>query len=410
MLTMTVSELNQTIKTVLEELCDYSDLYIRGEVSNFTHHYRSGHFYFTLKDEHAAIRAVMFRSHASALRFEPENGMQVLVRGRLGVFERDGVYQLYATDMLPQGAGAMAAAVRQLREKLAKLGWFDEARKKPLPPYPNTIGVVTSRSGAVLGDIQNVLARRYPVAKLLFCPALVQGEGAPLALANALRTLDGRCDVIIIGRGGGSEEDLWAFQSEVLAAAIVQAQTPVISAVGHQGDVTICDMVADRRAPTPSAAAELATPSARQLTETLKEAEYRLRTGAARLLDAQRARLAALAKSPALASPRHGLYIRREKLHFYSKTLYNKKRIYIQARRLSLAGRAAVLDGVSPLKVLSRGYALVSRAGRSLADAGALRVGDRVHIRLHRGAADAQITETMPEEAQYAEKETGTDI
>jgi exodeoxyribonuclease VII, large subunit len=262
----------------------------------------------------------------------------------------------------------------------------------------------------VLGDIQNVLARRYPVAKLLFCPALVQGEGAPLALANALRTLDGRCDVIIIGRGGGSEEDLWAFQSEVLAAAIVQAQTPVISAVGHQGDVTICDMVADRRAPTPSAAAELATPSARQLTETLKEAEYRLRTGAARLLDAQRARLAALAKSPALASPRHGLYIRREKLHFYSKTLYNKKRIYIQARRLSLAGRAAVLDGVSPLKVLSRGYALVSRAGRSLADAGALRVGDRVHIRLHRGAADAQITETMPEEAQYAEKETGTDI
>ncbi|MDR2932985.1 MAG: exodeoxyribonuclease VII large subunit, partial [Oscillospiraceae bacterium] len=220
MLTLTISQLNRYIKAVLEEDRKLSDLYIKGEISNFTHHFRSGHFYFTLKDESSSIKAVMFKSHAADVPFTPESGMTVLVRAGVGVYERDGAYQLYVTDMQPDGAGALALAFAQLKERLAGEGLFEARYKKPLPPYPSRVGVVTSETGAALRDITQVLSRRYPVATLVFCPALVQGREAEASLVRALARLDGACDVIILGRGGGSAEDLSCFNGEMLARAV----------------------------------------------------------------------------------------------------------------------------------------------------------------------------------------------
>lgn len=253
MLTVTVSQLNRYVKAVLEEDKKLRDLYVRGEISNYTRHFRSGHLYFSLRDATGSIKAVMFKSHAGDLRFEPEDGMAVLVRASVGVYERDGVYQLYITDIQPEGAGAQAVAFEQINKKLTAEGLFAPEHKKPLPAYPRRVGVVTSETGAAIRDIENVLSRRYPLCTLVLSPAVVQGREAPASLIRALKALDrdGGCDVIILGRGGGSAEDLWCFNDEALARAVFAAHTPVISAVGHEVDFTICDFVSDLRAPTP---------------------------------------------------------------------------------------------------------------------------------------------------------------
>ena len=255
-LVLSVSQLNRYIKMNFDADENLANIFISGEISNFTNHYRTGHLYFTLKDDSAAVRAVMFNSSAKRLKFMPEDGMKVIARGRVSVYEASGQYQLYVDDMQPDGVGALNLAYEQLKDKLQKEGLFSELHKKPLPPYAEKVGVITSPTGAAVRDIINVLGRRFPYAEIVFCPVLVQGDGAHLQLTDAVNLFNSEraADVIIIGRGGGSIEDLWEFNDEGLARAVYNSEIPVISAVGHETDFTICDFVADMRAPTPSAA------------------------------------------------------------------------------------------------------------------------------------------------------------
>ena len=264
---LTVSQINTYLKAVLDGDDNLQHIFVCGEISNFTNHYRTGHFYFTLKDEKAALKAVMFRSAAQRLRFLPEDGMRVIIRGSISLFERDGVYQLYCDDMQPDGAGDLSVAFEQRKKKLEEMGLFDPLHKKPIPSLPSRIGVITSPTGAAVHDILNVLERRFPFAAIVFCGVQVQGESAAPQIAEAIARFNElqAADVLIVGRGGGSIEDLWAFNEEIVAHAIFNSQIPVISAVGHETDFTIADFVADLRAPTPSAAAELASPDTREL-------------------------------------------------------------------------------------------------------------------------------------------------
>ena len=395
MRTLTVSQLNRYVKAVLEENPKLVDLFLQGEISNFTRHFRSGHCYFSLCDENASVRAVMWESNASALKFTPEDGMNVIARVTVSLYERDGSFQIYVSDLLPVGEGAASIAIRQRVQKLEKLGVFDPARKKPIPACPMRIGVITSETGAAIGDITQVLARRWPVAQMVFCPAQVQGEGAPESLIAALKTLDGRCDVIIIGRGGGSSEDLWAFQDEGLAMAIFHAQTPVISAVGHEIDMSICDMAADLRAPTPSAAAELAAPSIEQMQLMLDRLEDDLHICAESLFSLYDLRLSALELSPAMQDPANFIKNKRKRLDFYTDALYNIQNRYFDGKSGELSVKAALLDSLSPMKILGRGYAVVFSEGRAVRSAAELCDGDKVDIRLADGQVRAVVEEIV---------------
>ena len=270
---ITVSALNQYVKTLLDANDILFDLALRGEIANFVQNARSGHCYFSLRDASASVKAVMFRGNASKLAFTPENGMKVIVRARVSLYEKDGAFQIYIEEMQPDGVGALQVAYEQLKAKLEKEGLFDPARKRPIPRYPGRVGVITSPTGAAVRDILNVLGRRFPLAQIVFVPVLVQGEGAPPQLVKAVETFNERraADVLIIGRGGGSIEELWAFNDERVARAVAASTIPVISAVGHETDFTICDFAADLRAPTPSAAAELAVPDTRNLLGRLAQ-------------------------------------------------------------------------------------------------------------------------------------------
>ena len=304
-LVLSVSQLNRYIKMNFDADENLANIFISGEISNFTNHYRTGHLYFTLKDDSAAVRAVMFNSSAKRLKFMPEDGMKVIARGRVSVYEASGQYQLYVDDMQPDGVGALNLAYEQLKEKLQKEGLFSELHKKPLPPYPEKVGVITSPTGAAVRDIINVLGRRFPYAEIVFCPVLVQGEGAHLQLTDAVNLFNSEraADVIIIGRGGGSIEDLWEFNDEGLARAVYNSEIPVISAVGHETDFTICDFVADMRAPTPSVAAELAVPDANELQYALSALKNRMFLNVSSGIADRRSRLEYLTSKGALKSP-----------------------------------------------------------------------------------------------------------
>ena len=282
-LVLTVSQLNRYVKSRMDADENLYNVFLVGEISNFTNHYKTGHFYFSLKDEEAQIKAVMFRGNAAKVKFRVENGLRVIIRGRVSLYEAAGSYQVFVDDMQPDGTGALQLAFEQLKEKLQSEGLFAEAHKKPIPKYPERIGVITSETGAAIQDILNVLGRRYPLAEVILAPVLVQGEEAPNQLISAVDQFNrlNCADVLIIGRGGGSAEDLWAFNDEGLARAVYRSNIPVISAVGHETDFTICDFVADLRAPTPSAAAELAAPNIQQ--RILHDARIRLRENAAKL-------------------------------------------------------------------------------------------------------------------------------
>lgn len=362
---LTVSQLNYYIKSVIENDPRLGVVLVSGEISNLTDHYRSGHIYLSLKDQRCVVRAVMFAGNARRLQFRPQDGMKVLCRGRISVYEPSGQYQLYIEDMQPDGVGSLALAFEQLKNKLGQEGLFDQSRKKPLPRFPRTVGVITSPTGAAVQDIRNILTRRFPNINIILCPVLVQGDGAPPQLIDAVRKLDaeGRCDVIIIGRGGGSIEDLWAFNNETLARTIAACRTPVISAVGHETDFTICDFVADMRAPTPSAAAELAVPDVRELRAYYQSQRQYLQSLMENRIRRQRAQLDRLRRLAESAGPVGRCRRLSDRYRFFQrqlKTVADKK---ISIEELKLKKTAAKLDSLNPLAILARGYTLAEQNG-----------------------------------------------
>lgn len=351
----TVSQLNGFIKKTFEANPVFSDIWIKGEISNYKKHF-SGHIYLTLKDEGGVLKAVIFKSNTYSLTFEPSDGMKVIARGRVSVYEPGGVYQLYITEMLPDGAGELYLAYEKLKIKLSDEGLFEEKHKKPIPKYPERIGIVTAPTGAAVRDIINVATRRFPLAKLILFPAKVQGSGAADSVCMGIEYFNSakKCDVMIVGRGGGSIEDLWAFNEEKVAYAIYNSEIPVISAVGHEVDFTIADFVADLRAPTPSAAAELAAPSAKELYTRLEDYRYTIKT----LVAADFERKANRLKMLKLITPQDYINNCSQRLDMAVKDmLVNTKRI-AELKRSQLSTVAARLDALSPLKVMMRGFAL----------------------------------------------------
>lgn len=356
----TVSEINKHIKDLIANDTILSGIWVKGEISNFKNHY-SGHLYFTLKDESSVLKCVMFRSYASALRFVPENGMKMIVRGYVSVFERDGQYQLYAEEMQPDGVGALYVAFEKLKQKLASEGLFDEAKKKKLPYMPSAIGVVTSSTGAVIRDIINVLSRRFYNVNIKLYPVQVQGEQAAGQIAAAVRRLNQlkNVDVIIVARGGGSLEELWAFNEEVVARSIYESEIPVISAVGHETDFTIADFAADVRAPTPSAAAELAMPELSIVQNRLDTLRMRLRNGALKKISMDRLILKRLSESTVFKQPYNRIYQERMLLDVQKKYMDKALAALESGYRNKLSLLAARLDSLSPLNSLARGYSIV---------------------------------------------------
>ena len=396
-----VSELNGLIKAVLDSIPQLGNVCVRGEISNYKYYPSSGHHYFSLKDNEGTIRCVMFKGQARYLRFRPENGMQVLAVGRVSVFPRDGAYQLYCDALSPEGVGDLHVAFEQLKEKLWKEGLFDERHKKPLPPYPQTIALVTSGVGAAVRDMIRILGRRYPLAKVKVLPIRVQGEEAPAEIVGALRYANKYrvADLIITGRGGGSIEDLWAFNDERVARAIFASEIPVISAVGHEPDVTIADFVADRRAATPSHAAELAAPDQMELRERLQSLSLHMTRSQDRRLEQLRRSLEALAGKRVMTDPMAPVQDKRMLLEHLRKELSHSAMNRLAGPRRRTAELAASLDALSPLKVLGRGFALVtSPDGGILRRAQDVPVGSEITARLREGALRCRVEEAIKEE------------
>ncbi len=398
-LVLTVTQLNMYTRSLLEQDPHLREVFVVGEISNFTNHYRSGHWYFSLKDENAVIQGVMFRASAGRMRFVPQDGMRVICRGIVTLYERDGRYQFYAEDMQPDGLGALNLQFEQTKEKLSKMGLFDEEHKKPIPAFPGKIAVVTSPTGAAVQDILNILTRRYPLAKVLMCPVQVQGEYAVPQLVETVDELSKRqdVDVIILGRGGGSMEDLWAFNSEELAFSIYNCPIPVISAVGHETDFTISDFVADLRAPTPSAAAELAVPELADLKAGVARYRQLLTLSLNRKVEAETGRLQQLSRSKVLSQPMAMLepYLQRvDGLTHRMDLAYAHKVEKLKSEFSALAGRLAAY---SPLGVLWRGYAIAKKGNTVVRSATELSVGDTVEIQLGKGKA-ACLVEQLTEE------------
>lgn len=395
-LVLSVSQLNRYIKMNFDADENLANIFISGEISNFTNHYRTGHLYFTLKDDSAAVRAVMFNSSAKRLKFMPEDGMKVIARGRVSVYEASGQYQLYVDDMQPDGVGALNLAYEQLKEKLQKEGLFSELHKKPLPPYPEKVGVITSPTGAAVRDIINVLGRRFPYAEIVFCPVLVQGEGAHLQLTDAVNLFNSEraADVIIIGRGGGSIEDLWEFNDEGLARAVYNSEIPVISAVGHETDFTICDFVADMRAPTPSAAAELAVPDANELQYALSALKNRMFLNVSSGIADRRSRLEYLTSKGALKSPDEMLSNRSQRLDTAFSKMLSSYENRIGGKKVEFISAATALSKLDPMSVIMRGFAFVSdKNGKNVYSSQALAKGDKINVRFHDGSAVCEVKE-----------------
>ena len=441
-----VTRLNNEIKDLLDAVPGYRSLLVQGEISNYKAH-SSGHHYMTLKDEGAAINAVMFRSDAMRLKFRLENGMKVIVRARVSSFPRTGQVQLYLSEVIPDGAGALSLAFEQLKNKLQAEGLFDPAHKRPIPSCPTRVALVTSPTGAAVRDMIRILGRRWPLAAVTVYPAQVQGQGAAESIARAIALVNaiGEAEVILCGRGGGSMEDLWAFNEEVTARAIYESGIPVISAVGHEPDVTIADFVADLRAPTPSGAAELAVPDRAEYRAAWRALDARLREAPCKSVRQHRARLEGLQERLRLRTPAHYIADKRVLLDQMSDRLLTaiparlardaqrldaqrralmrvgpvrqmqearrladlRRRLLAagqettQAHRLHFAQMAATLDAISPLRVLARGYAVATKGKRGgvVTDAAKLRAGDTLHIRFAKGAADCRVTEIEEENA-----------
>ena len=388
-----VSQVNLFIKNLLDETPQLSGLLVRGELSNYKV-YPSGHHYFTLKDSEGAMRCVMFRGAASKLRFRPENGMQVIVSGRVGVYPRDGAYQFYCTSLSADGIGDLYVAFEQLKEKLSREGLFDPAHKRPLPAYPQRIAIVTSGAGAAVHDMIRILRRRYPIAKVLLLPVRVQGVEAPPEIVGAIRYANRwkLADVLITGRGGGSIEDLWAFNDERVARAIYNSEIPVISAVGHEPDVTIADFVADRRASTPSNAAEIAVPDQREIYRRLDALQTRMVQSEQKRVKALREQFEKTSRSRALQDPMAFIDDKRMLLDYTQKNLAALAQHQMAQRTQQFTALAAKLDALSPLKVLGRGYAVArNEQGQILRAAQEAAAGEKIEVLLGQGSLNCTV-------------------
>lgn len=384
---ISVTALNQYVKQLMDRDRILSSVQVRSEISNYKV-YPSGHHYFSLKDAESSVRCVMFRREAMSLRFRPENGMKVIVSGRVSVFPRDGAYQLYCARMVPDGVGELALAFEQLKRQLHREGLFDPAHKKPIPPHPKTIALVTSPAGAAVRDMIRILGARYPLAQVLVVPVRVQGEEAPAEIAQALDLVNaaGLADLIITGRGGGSMEDLWAFNDVEVARAIYRSRIPVISAVGHEPDVTIADFVADLRASTPSNGAELAVPDQADLRDALAHWQVRLDRAMDRSVQTRRERLEQVGRSPFLQSPLRSIQEKRLLLDHQQQRLTHTMELRVGEERQRMGRLAASLDALSPFQVLSRGYAIAQTDnGTVVSHIEQVQPGDALRVRVTDG-------------------------
>ena len=394
---MTVAEVNEHIKNLVEADGRLSDIYVKGEISNFTNH-KTGHFYFTVKDDKSKLQAVMFGG-GSKLRFMPENGMKVILHGRISAYVRDGQYQIYCDDIEPDGVGSLYLAYEQLKAKLEGEGLFDPRAKKSLPKVPLRIGIISSPTGAAVRDMINVLARRFNMAEIVLFPALVQGANAPGQLASGVRYFNnarpggaGHVDLIIIGRGGGSIEELWAFNDENLARVIAASRLPVISAVGHETDFTICDFVADLRAPTPSAAAELAVPDTGELKKQLLNVEKRMELLLANKIMGYRERVKNYENSKVLKNPGATIDDRRMQVLHMEKSLLAQIKIILGDKRAGFAAHSSKLEALNPLSIVTRGYSVAYSDGRIVKKVADVKVGAEISVKLSDGVVKAKVT------------------
>lgn len=401
---ITVTALNQYVKGLMDRDRLLSQVLVRSEISNYKV-YPSGHHYFSLKDAESSVRCVMFRREASSLRFRPESGMKVVVSGRVSVFPRDGAYQLYCQTMLPDGVGELAYAFEQLKSRLHKEGLFDPLKKQPLPAYPTTIALITSPAGAAVRDMIRILGTRWPMSKVIVVPVRVQGAEAPEEICQALDLVNAleAADLIITGRGGGSMEDLWAFNAEEVARAISRSRIPVISAVGHEPDVTIADFVADQRASTPSNAAELAVPDQDDLRQALDHLQARLDKAMDRVLQRRQDRLIRLQTSPFLQSPLRAIQEKRLQLNLQRQRFIRGMEQQLQLSRHEIGRLAASLEALSPFKVLARGYSMTQKDdGTVVSMIQQVRVGDILQVRVSDGTITC--TATGKEKRQWRKK------
>ena len=392
---LSITQINEYIRSMMDGDGLLNAVAVKGEISNYKV-YPSGHHYFTLKDEGGALKCVMFKGNAFRLRFRPENGMKVIAMGKISVFPRDGAYQLYCTAMAMDGVGDLYAAFEQLKKKLAAQGLFDPAHKKPLPKYPGTIGIITSSAGAAVHDMLRILRKRYPLSKVLLLPVRVQGAEAPGEISSAIRYANYHrlADLLIVGRGGGSIEDLWAFNEEIVAHAIFDSRIPVISAVGHEPDVTISDFVADLRASTPSNAAELAVPDQDVLRQTLDSMSAAMITALNRQLKAARKHYEVLSASPALKSPYGYLEQRRKTLEMVKNRMISAQMQGINQKKQRYIANVSKLDAMSPLKVLTRGYAMAqTNDGEVIKSVKQINPGDSIRVAISDGVLTAQVSE-----------------
>lgn len=391
---ITVSQLNFYLKSLIDNDQNLRFVFLEGEISNLTDHYSSGHIYFSLKDEKSVVKAVMFSYAAKNLKFKPENGMKVILRARVSVYEPSGQYQLYVEDMQPDGVGALSLQFGQLKEKLSKEGLFDKAHKKPIPTFPETIGVITSPTGAAVRDILNILSRRYPSADIVMCPVLVQGENAASQLTQAIKRFSESkiADVVIIGRGGGSQEDLWAFNDENLARAIYDCKTPVISAVGHETDFTICDFVSDLRAPTPSAAAELAVPDKDELTAELMAQRQYLSALIDKKLLSFESSLDNSSRLLSAYSPLNIIEIGEKDMINLSDRMLSVSKQLIENNTKNLTETASKLSALNPVAVLMRGYSYITDTdNKTVSSVSDVNVGDKINIKVSDGTLSAVV-------------------
>ena len=396
---LSITQINEYIRGKMDSDPLLNQVAVRGEISNYKM-YPSGHHYFTLKDEGGALKCVMFKGNALRLRFRPENGMQVIAMGKISVFPRDGAYQLYCTSLVLDGIGDLYAAFEQLKKKLAAQGLFDPAHKLPLPKYPGTIGIITSSAGAAVHDMLRILRKRYPLTQVRLLPVRVQGAEAPGEIAAAIRYANyfRLADLLIVGRGGGSIEDLWAFNDEQVAHAIYESKIPIISAVGHEPDVTISDFVADLRAATPSNAAELAVPDQDTLVQTLDSMSVAMATAFNRQLKAARQHLDVLSQSPALRSPTGYLEQREKNVEMLKNRLISAQNQNIHRKNQRYIAAVSKLDAMSPLKVLTRGYAMAqTERGEVLRSVSQVELGERIQVSLSDGTVSATVMDKKEE-------------